>query len=320
MNKIYLFYGDNQDLINYKKDEIIEKSMIDDFNISIFDMEETPLSVALADAKSIPFLSDHRIVVFKNAYFFSSEKIKNPLDESTDELKDFLENYPETTISIFTVPYRQIDSKKVIVKLVKENGEIIECPPYSKEDITRWIDITLKNNNHNITLEARNELMNRLDSDPYNFKNEINKLLLYLKDGERISLDIVKDVIIKDPEDNVFELLNAITTHNRKDALNIYYDLLENGNTSLQLLNLIERKFQEILYSKELIKANCTQEEFMNTFKVSKGRAYYMMKNAKEMTYKTIKLWLKRTSKLDFDIKAGKVDQDAGVELLILKA
>ena len=58
----------------------------------------------------------------------------------------------------------------------------------------------------------------------------------------------------------------------------------------------------------------------MSTFRVTKGRAYYMMKNAREMKYSTLKLWLKRCTKLDYEIKLGKVDQDAGVELLILKA
>ncbi|MCR5740964.1 MAG: DNA polymerase III subunit delta [Gammaproteobacteria bacterium] len=320
MKLIYLIYGENQDLIQTKKDELISKFNIDDFNTSIFDLEETVLSDAIADALSIPFLSDYRLVIFKNAHYFSTSKDKKQTEEDEEKLKEFLENYPETTISLFLVPDPTLDGKKTIVKIAKEKGEVIPCLPYTKEDITRYVDQKLMKSGHVFTTEARNELLSRIDSDPLNFKNEVEKLLLYLEDGERITDDIIKKLIIKDPEDNVFELLNAIVSKDKRKAINIYYDLLKCGNNSLSLLGLIERKFEEILYSKELLKTGATQEDFVDTFRVSKGRAYFMMRNARDMSYKTIKLWLNRMVKLDYEIKLGKVDQDSGVELLILKA
>ena len=91
MDLLYLIYGENEDLIKEKKDEIISSSGVDEFNISTFDMEESSIREALNDAQSIPFLSDYRIVVFKNAYFFSSSKDKKTLDENDEELKSALE-------------------------------------------------------------------------------------------------------------------------------------------------------------------------------------------------------------------------------------
>ena len=177
MEKVYLLYGENRELIESKKEEIIKNSEIDEFNISIFDLEESSLAEALSEAMSIPFMSEKRIVVFKNIPYFSTEKSKS--EEDIESLKNYLDNYPDFTISLFLSPYPQIDSKKTIVKLAKELGEVIECSAYSKEDITRWIDLTIKNSKHTYTIDARNELLSRLDQDPYNFKNEMNKLLLY---------------------------------------------------------------------------------------------------------------------------------------------
>ncbi|MCR5564976.1 MAG: DNA polymerase III subunit delta [Gammaproteobacteria bacterium] len=324
MEKVYLLYGKNRELMDQRKNEIINESGIDEFNVSLFDLSEKGLNEALADAQSIPFLSDKRIVVFKNCAFFSTDKgdeaKRQEKEFDMDSFKSYLENYPEFTVSIFMSPYETIDSKKVIVKLVKDlEGVIEECPIYTKEEITRWIDMAIKNSGHTYTIDARNEILARLDQDPNNFKNEMEKLFLYLKPGEKITKEIVELMIIKNPEDKLYELSNAILNKDKSKAISIYYDLLQK-NDSLTILRSIENKFQEILYSKELIKSGISQEEFASTLHITKGKAYFMMKNAKETSYETLNLWFDRMIKLDYEIKLGKVDQNAGVELLILKS
>ena len=177
----------------------------------------------------------------------------------------------------------------------------------------------IKNSGHTYTIDARNEILSRLDQDPNNFKNEMEKLFLYLKPGEKITKEIVELMIIKNTEDKLYELYNAILNKDKSKAISIYYDLLQK-NDSLTILRSIENKFQEILYSKELIKSGISQEEFASTLHITKGKAYFMMKNAKETTYETLNTWFDRMIKLDYEIKLGKVDQDSGVELLILKS
>ena len=323
MGKIYLIYGENTELIEQKKNEIISKANIDDFNTSIFDMEETPLNVALSDALSVPFLSDMRLVVFKNAFYFvttpkiTAKKTDDLLGNKTD-LENFLKNHPDTTISIFTCPYPKLDSKKTVVKIIKEEAEVIECPLYSEGDITRWVNNRIKESGHKIRNDASYELFQRIKGDGLNFKNEVEKLLLYKGNDEWITLEDVQSLVIRDPEDDAFKLLNAIIAHKRKDALEIYYDL-RTSNDSSSLLGLIERKFQEILYTKELLKEGATVEDVMNTFSVSNGRAYYMIKNAKEVNSNTVRVWLKRCQKLDYERFTGRQDEDAGLELLLLK-
>lgn len=320
MDNLYLFYGTARQMIEEKKNELLKKLEIDEFNVSVFDMEETSYNEALADCNSIPFLAESRAVVFKNCYFFSPTKPKNAPDEDFDSLKNYLINPSRTTVAIFLAPYPSLDHKKAIVKAIEEKGIVNDIEPYTKEEIVRYIDTDLKMGGHPINSDARDELILRLQDDPFNFDNEMQKLDLYLEKGERVTLDLVKNLIVKDPSDDVFDLLNAITSHDRKTAILLYYDLLESGSTSLQILFQIEKKFQEVLYSKEFLIGGATQDDFMTSFGVTKGRAYYMMKNARDISYPALKTWLKRMIDLDYSIKIGKIDQDAGLELLLLKS
>ena len=319
MKNLYLIYGSNRDLIEEEKNKIIFDSNVDEFNLSVFDMEEVSYKEALSECMNMPFLSEERVVVVRNAYFFGTQKVNKALDNDFSMLQEYLDNYPDYTILIFTLNSDVIDNKKTIVKTMKEKGEIIECKSYTKESIIRYIDDVLKENNLQLKTDARNELMSRLEDDPNNFKNELEKLLIYSSSKKDITKEDVEKIIFKDPSLNAYELLNAIQTKNKKEALNVYYDLIASGKDSLYLLSMISSKFEEILYSKDLLNQGLTNEEFMDALHISKGRAYYMIKQAKEMSYATLRDWLRRCVSLDYQIKSGKITKDAGVELLLLK-
>ncbi len=319
MKNLYLIYGSNRDLIEEEKNKIILESGVDEYNLSIFDMDEVSYINAINECMNMPFLSDKRVVVVRNAYFFGTQKASRAIDNDFSKLQEYLDDYPDYTTLIFTASVDAIDSKKTIVKSIKEKGDVIECKAYTKESIIRYIDDTLKENGLTLKTEARNELMDRLQDDSLNFKNELEKLLIYSKTNKDISKEDVERIILKDPSLNAYELLNAIQSKNKKEALSVYYDLIVSGKDSLYLLSMFASKFEEILYSKDLLSKGLTNEEFMEALHISKGRAYYMIKQAKELSYSAIRDWLRRCVALDYQIKSGKITKDAGVELLLLK-
>lgn len=326
MNQTYLLYGTNRDLIEEKKNEIIQKSGTDEFNISVFDMEDSTYEEALHDAYSIPFLSEMRVVVFKDCRFFTtSEKQKNPfmlnpVEENFDSLRSFLENPPKTTIAIFTSPFENVDRKKSIVKAF-DKEHIIECKDYNTQDISEYIKNAIISSNHQIERAALEELLNRVKTDNYNFKNEVEKLLLYAKDGEKITLEMVNNLVIKNLDDTLFNLQNAITNKRKKDALESYYNLLNQGYDPLQILASLSKMYQNLLYSKELIRGGGGKEDFMSYYNINKpGRAFYLMRDANNITYSDLRMWMKRLADLDYSIKSGITEKNAGLELLIISS
>ena len=84
---IYLFYGEDNFVIKTKTDQIIKKYDVDEFNITHYDMEEQAVEEAINDASTIPFMSDLKIVVIKNAYFLSNEKPKKETNRKEKQNK-----------------------------------------------------------------------------------------------------------------------------------------------------------------------------------------------------------------------------------------
>ena len=318
MENIYLLYGQNIKLIKETEKKLIEESKADEFNISFYDMEENLIQDAVNDLYSIPFMSDYRVVVISNFYLLSASKPKKELDHIMKRFEEYIENPSRTSVLIIEAPYEKLDSRKAIYKELSTKSKMIECKIPTKEEKESYIRRSIERNNLRIDRDALLELCKRLDKDPLIISNELEKLFLYAKDKKNITLEMVDLIISKYDDDNVYDLVNAVVAKDTKRALEIYYEFLASNIDSLGVLQIVTQKFQEILYTKELITEGRSYEEITKYFSVTKGRSYYMMKNAKEISYTKLKNYLERLTKLDFEIKSGKIDKNIGIELFLL--
>ena len=67
--QIYLFHGPDTFIIKSKTNQIITKLDVDEFNVTVYDAEETNVKNAVNDAQTIPFMSDKKVIIIKNCYF-----------------------------------------------------------------------------------------------------------------------------------------------------------------------------------------------------------------------------------------------------------
>ena len=131
---VYLITGKN----DYWENEVMKqiKKIIPEeeqtMNFATFDMEETPLSVAINDALSIPFFGEKRLVLIKNAYFLSGSHSKNKIKHNIEELEQYLDNPSIETVLIILAPYDKLDVRKKIVKKLKSKSSMITLNDFSE--------------------------------------------------------------------------------------------------------------------------------------------------------------------------------------------
>lgn len=315
---IYLIHGADSFIVKSKMKSAIAKYDVDDFNLNIYDAEETNISNALNDASTIPFMSDRKIVVIKNAHFLTNEKIKKEIAHDTDALVRYINNPVEETILIITAPYPKLDERKAITKALKGKAEVVFCEPMKKVDLTSWIKRQLGKENIKIDKLALDEFLKRVENNTEIAVNEMRKLLLYAEDMDYVYIDTIKKVITKNVEDNVYEITNNILDNKRSAALEIYNDLIMHSEDPLRILGILVNKYREILQVKLLMKDGKDQAGVASHYHCSSGRAYYMVKNAKSVNMATVKKHLISLEELDYKIKSGRIDKKIGIELFIL--
>ena len=316
--QVYLFHGSDTFIIKSKINNLINKYKVDDFNVSNYDMEERRLSDAINDASTIPFMSEKKIVIIRNAFFLSTEKPKKAIDHNIDALKRYLDNPVEETILIIAAPYMKLDDRKAITKEIKKVAEIVPCIPLKEQDSSAWIRRQLGKNNTTIDNDALREFMSRVENNTEVLVSETTKLLNYSEGMDNIDLSTIQQVITKNVEDNVYEITNMILDKKQGRALEIYNDLVMHSEDPLRILGILVNKYREILHVKFLVQQGKDKTDVARYYNASSGRAYYMMKNAQSVKINTVKKHLKKLEEIDYQIKSGQIDKRIGLELFIL--
>lgn len=315
--QVILFYGEDTFYIKSKINQLIKQYDIDEYNLAMYDLDEVSLTDAINDALTIPFMSDKKIVVAQNARFLGTEKLKKAIDHDVDLLANYLENPSSETLLIITAPISRLDDRKAITKRLKK-FKVVECKLKSGQDLVSWAKRQIGNQSMTIADDALDEFIKRVKHSTEFAYLEMRKLLLYAHDLEHIDINIIKKVITKNVEDNVYEITNALLERNQKKALDVYHDLILYSEDPLRILGTLINKYREMLHVRTLLDSGKTQVDVQELFQVSSGRAYYMVQNAKTARLDQIKEYLVHLEKLDYHIKIGRIDKKIALELFIL--
>ncbi|AIO19501.1 DNA polymerase III subunit delta [Candidatus Izimaplasma bacterium HR1] len=318
-DSVFLFFGNDSYIIKSKTNKLIAKHHIDDFNVTSYDMEERNIEDAINDASTIPFMSDKKAVIIKNAYFLSNQKKpRKEIKHNMDAFNRYLESPVSDTLFIIHAPYDKLDERKAITKFLKSHSTVEDCKPLKDQDTRSWIKRQLGKNNIAIDPEAVNELLKRVENNTEVLVNETQKLILYAEGTRKVDIDIIKRVTTKNVEDNVYEITNLLLDNNRGKALEVYNDLIMHSEDPLRILGILATKYREILHTKLLIKEGRDKAAIAKYFNATSGRAYYIMKNARGVSTDLVIKYLKTLEDMDYKIKTGQIDKKIGLELFIL--
>ncbi|MBU1144919.1 MAG: DNA polymerase III subunit delta [Firmicutes bacterium] len=315
----YLLYGTDHYCIKNKTLSILNLHNISLECAEFYDMDESLLDEAITSAMTIPFLDEKKAVVISNASFLSQNKSPKELNHQFDLFLSYWNNPNPTTVLIIQAPYERLDSRKNLVKIIQDQAEVTICQKNESEDLYALIKDILKEKEKTIDANALQLFVSRTSYDKTLMMNELDKVLMYIDKDTKIDISIIREVVSRNLEDNIYQLVNAVLSQDGRTIMSIYQDLIKINTEPMWMIGVIVNKFQEILYTKELIHLNYQFEDIMKYFSVTKGRAYYMVKNAKEVEDQMLMRYLSQLEMLDYQIKSGQIDKRIGLELFLLK-
>jgi len=316
---IYLVFGEQELMINKLVDKLAKETLeeIDDFNLVTFDAHKYPMYEIVNDASTLPFMTDKKVVVIKNAYFLTTENPKLEFEQSFEELEEYLNNENEGVSLIFSVVSAKLDERKSLVKLARKKFIIRKIEETSKNDWPILIKKVLVNHKVDITKDATEYLIANSNNDLNKVSNEIAKFELY---GEKITLEVAKALVSQPLEDNAFGMADAILSHDIARALEIYQDLRIQNEEPIRLISTIANQIRfiyqvNIYYRKGLV----SEDSIARELQASPYRVKLALRKMKIATPDRLLNILHELSVLDVNIKSGTVDRFQGFELFLLK-
>jgi DNA polymerase-3 subunit delta len=260
---IYFLCGEEAYYIDKVSDEI-ESSVLDEeekeFNQSVVYGKDTDLGSILGLAKQFPMMSEHQVVIVKEAQNIK-ELNKNAGDDDENasgkhtannasaQFLHYIQNPQPTTILVFSYKYKTLDKRSAIAKALQKHAVYIETKTLYDNQLPEWIGNYVKERNYNISPKASFLLGEFLGNDLSKIANEINKLVINLKEGSEISAELVQDNIGISKDYNVFELQDALASKDvlKSNRIINYFAANEKEHSPIMVMSLLFSYFSKIL-------------------------------------------------------------------------
>ncbi|MED0659101.1 DNA polymerase III subunit delta [Bacillus smithii] len=319
---LYLVYGPETFFMSELKQKLLQYALNEeemDFNFSSYDLEETPVELAIEDAETLPFLGERRLVVLHNPVFLKAEKSKEKVEHNLKRLLDYIEKPAPYSIVVFAAPYEKLDERKKITKRLKEKAETFEAKKLNEKETMIWIKERAKAKNKEMDDAAVQQLMTLAGMNLMILASEIDKLAMYATETSVIDAGMVERLTAKSLEQNVFSLVDKIVNGKIEEAFEIYYDLLKQNEEPIKLLSIIASQFRLIYQVKELARKGYGQQKIAAILKVHPFRVKLALEKAQKFTEEDLARIVHLLAECDYAMKTSAMDKKMVIELFLLK-
>ena len=297
-NNLHLIVGNDQELINFYLEKILEKiDFQSEFRID-YDLSINSLSDILDEASMISMFDDKKVIVGTNFNDIS--------DNDREYLSRYIANF-NTNVYIILITGK-LDGRN---KLLKDNFNIIDLSKMDeKKDFFEYVKDDIHKHNYVCSDSDIEYLISKVGSDFNQIFNELNKLYMYKIDDKSINISDI-DLLVDDNIDTViYEFTNAFFDKDY-DKINKMYNKFKEDNVSIDyLLVSLDNSFRQALIIKNLSYSGVSNGEIAKII----GKKEFYVKKTLERLYqyseKELAGFINRLAIIDRDFKSGKSNFD----------
>ena len=240
MKNVYVIYGENFEAINDYEKNIAKKYLkeLDEFNYIKINMHENTLESLVYECRSSGLFGNEKVVVAENCNFLLAKPKKIKVEHNVDTLISYLDNISEEVVLILKIS-EKIDSRKKLIKKIKEVGEVKEFSNFNEKEIASYIVKAVADANLKISRDDAEFLVNYTRLDFANIKKELEKLLLYCDEKKVITREDIELLATRSLEYDVFSLTNELFGKNYSRLRVVYNSLVLKKEEPIFLLSLI---------------------------------------------------------------------------------
>ncbi|MCD6356581.1 MAG: DNA polymerase III subunit delta [Anaerolineaceae bacterium] len=270
---IIILQGDNQLLINKEINTIIEGGKDSNFGMNVTHLAGESLdSLEIASQLNmLPLGADKHIIIIDEAQKLISKK------ETRGWLESIKDKFPPTTMLVMILHDKKKYQKGKLVweyfgpnhwlrKSLKQFSCAVhweEAPLPSEREMPKWILEEAENQGGEFQPGAAVVLASMVGNDLYQARQEIDKAISYVKEGQQVNSSDVRLLCAVSKEESVFSLVDAVGQRKGKLAFKLLNKL--RVDTSIQhIFSMLVRQIRMLILTKETLAAGAGEREVMS--------------------------------------------------------
>lgn len=239
---IYFLMGEETYFIDKISDYIADNVLTEaekGFNQTVLYGKDTEPHTIIANARRFPMMSNYQVIIVREA-----QNIKK-----IEDLEPYAKNPLNSTILVINYKYKTLDKRRTFPKLIDQKGVLFESKKIYDNQLPTWISAYLKSQQYSIAPQAAAMISEYLGADLGKVANELDKLIISLPLGTKISPDHIERNIGISKEFNVYELQNALGERDLLKANRIinYFGANPSSNPMPVVISSLFSYFSKIL-------------------------------------------------------------------------
>ena len=305
----YILHGHDEGRVKQKINALKTKHHIQ--NVIVFDATDDEQQDVFNEMDTISIFDDDKMIVIENATFLSSKDttkydIQGFIDRSTND---------ESVILVFCCPSDKLDTRKKAVKELISKSTVYPCIALDEKSLPGYINEELKKLNLKMDRDAIKWFSARAGFDALRIEQELIKFKTF---NDQITLKDVQDLMVCEPLNDVFKMVDALFERNALRLLAYYRNFRKLNMEPVAVNGLLSGQIRFLFQVRVLMDQGNSKEEIARRLKAHPYRVQINMQRAYNFTSDELLEKLSILAKLDQDMKMGLVDKDEGFEQFIL--
>ncbi|HSI67278.1 MAG TPA: DNA polymerase III subunit delta [Planococcus sp. (in: firmicutes)] len=320
IDPVYIIVGTESYFVEKTLDLLKDKVADGELEVSSFDLDEVPVDHVIDEADTIPFFSDQKLIVARNASFLkAAERGKEKIDHDLKALESWLKNPAASSVTVFVAPYEKLDERKKITKLMKEHAVLIEAKSLQGQDLEVWLQHEAKSRGKSMERKAAQKMVEIAGSNLTLLASEVEKMSLYLGAEEEITVGLIEQMTARTLEQDAFKMLQSYLDGNVGAALSVYYDLIRQKEEPVALTALLASQIRFMIHVFYLQKKGYHAQQISKHLKAHPYRVKLLVEKRQQISEQRLLEVLGDLADIDLQLKTVSGNRERVLEFFLMK-
>jgi DNA polymerase III subunit delta len=305
-----LLHGDERFLVDERSRATLDEwrqGLVSDFGFETIEgagLTSARLQDAILQA---PFLDPHRVVFARMV----------PANRA-EGLAPAVQQIPPSTRLLITIAGRLGTANKLAKAITAAGGMVEESQHLKGRALTEWASRRAQER-HGLTAAIAAQVVRVSPPDLSVIDSELKKLAAYKATGERLSADIVNELLAGGREDEIFRLTDNLLPRPTPQALEIARNLTRSGLQPTSVAYRMARHYALVLE----VKARQERGESLQQVQAEVPEHRFVVQKAFDAAQNAnsdrLEQALRQIRDYEWEVKSGQVDADLGLDVLLTR-
>jgi len=298
LKPVYLIFGKEELLLEHAvrrlRERVAEVADLD-FNFVAVDGESADPDVIVADANTLPFNSERRLIIVRG--------VDRMRADQQEVLAEYAKSPSPTTCLVLVAG--KIAKNSRLYKAVDALGGAVEYKAPERSEYPRRVMESFEEKGRRITRDGADALLRAVGPDLRRLEMEVDKIVAYAGERTTLDRDDVQSVVAGAAPTSVFDLLNAMGARDCAAALAALDGLLADGEQLTGVHAMAVRHLRMLISTRALLDRGATSAAIMRELKLQDWQARNAIRQAGRFEPIELTRALRDAAETDANLKSG---------------